>query len=61
MIFLVDPRARMNVPPGQGQGQGLHTLLIGPDGRLTKPAYSPVTIPDGLDVNPYRMAVLGGT
>jgi DNA-binding beta-propeller fold protein YncE len=26
MIFLIDPRARMNVPPGQGQG--LHTLLI---------------------------------
>jgi 6-phosphogluconolactonase (cycloisomerase 2 family) len=59
MIFLVDPRARMNVPPGQGQG--VHTLLIGADGKLTEPNYSGVPIPDALDVNPYGMAVLGGT
>lgn len=59
MIFLVDPRARMNVPPGQGQG--LHTLLIKPDGTLSEPSYSPVPVPDGLDVNPFGMAVLGGT
>jgi DNA-binding beta-propeller fold protein YncE len=59
MIFLIDPRARMNVPPGQGQG--LHTLLIKRDGRLTEPSYSPIPVPVGLNVNPYGMAVLGGT
>jgi DNA-binding beta-propeller fold protein YncE len=59
MIFLIDPRARMNVPPGSGQG--LHTLLINTDGTLTEPSYSPITVPDGLNVNPFGMAVLGGT
>jgi hypothetical protein len=58
MIFLVDPRARMNVPVGYGQG--LHTLLINTDGTLTEPSYSPVQIPVGLNVNPFGMAVLGG-
>jgi 6-phosphogluconolactonase (cycloisomerase 2 family) len=57
MIFLVDPRARMNVPPGNGQG--VHTLMINPDGTLTEPAYSPVTLPVGLNINPYGMAVYG--
>jgi len=57
MIFLIDPRARMNVPPGHGQG--LHTLLINPDGTLTEPSYSPITIPVGLNVNPFGMAVFG--
>ena len=57
LIFLIDPRARMNVPPGAGQG--LHTLLINSDGTLTEPSYSPITVPTGLDVNPYGMAVLG--
>jgi 6-phosphogluconolactonase (cycloisomerase 2 family) len=59
MIFLVDPRARTNVPPGAGQG--LHTLLINSNGTLTEPPYSPVVLPVGLNVNPYGMAVLGGT
>jgi hypothetical protein len=36
-------------------------LLINPDGTLTEPSYSPVTIPVGLNVNPFGMAVLGGT
>jgi len=58
MIFLIDPRARMNVPPGYGQG--LHTLLINADGTLTEPSYSPITVPVGLNVNPFGMAVLGG-
>ena len=59
MILLVDPRARMNVPPGGGQG--LHTLLVNANGTLTEPSYSPIPIPDGLNVNPFGMAVLGGT
>jgi DNA-binding beta-propeller fold protein YncE len=59
MVFLVDPRARMNVPPGAGQG--LHTLLINPDGTLTEPSYSPVTLPVALNVNPFGMAVFATT
>lgn len=57
MIFLIDPRARMNVPPGYGQG--LHTLLINSDGTLTEPYYSPAAVPVGLDVNPFGLAVDG--
>jgi DNA-binding beta-propeller fold protein YncE len=57
MIFLIDPRARMNVKPGRGQG--LHTLLINPDGTLREPAYSPVTVPVGLNVNPFGLATFG--
>jgi hypothetical protein len=57
MIFLIDPRARMNVPPGYGQG--LHTLMINANGTLTEPSYSPVTVPVGLNVNPFGMAVWG--
>jgi DNA-binding beta-propeller fold protein YncE len=57
MIFLIDPRARMNVKPGYGQG--LHTLIINPDGTLSEPPYSPVPVPVGLNVNPFGMAVVG--
>jgi 6-phosphogluconolactonase (cycloisomerase 2 family) len=57
IIFLIDPRARMNVPPGAGQG--LHTLLVRADGALTEPTYSPVPVPVGRDVNPFGMAVFG--
>jgi DNA-binding beta-propeller fold protein YncE len=57
MIFLVDPRARTNVKPGNGQA--VHTLMINSDGTLTEPTYSPVTLPLGLNINPYGMAVLG--
>ena len=59
MIFLIDPRARTNVKPGDGQG--LHTLLINPDGTLTEPSYSPITVPVGLNINPFGMAVLSRT
>ena len=57
LIFLIDPRARMNVPPGEGQG--LHTLLINSDGTLTEPSYSPAPVPAALGQNPYGMAILG--
>jgi DNA-binding beta-propeller fold protein YncE len=54
-IFMIDPRARMNVPPGQGNG--LHTLVVQPDGTLMEPAYSPVPIPVALDTNPVGITV----
>jgi 6-phosphogluconolactonase (cycloisomerase 2 family) len=57
MIFLVDPRARTNVKPGYGQG--VHTLTINSDGTLTEPTYSPITLPLGLNINPYGMSVFG--
>jgi hypothetical protein len=56
-IFMIDPRARDNVPPGEGQG--LHTLLVGPDGRLTEPATSPVPIPAPFKTQPIGIAVAG--
>jgi len=56
MIFLIDPRARTNVAPGQGQA--VHTLVIASDGRLSEPSYSPVVLPVGLNVNPFGLAVM---
>jgi len=56
MIFLIDPRARMNVAPGEGQT--VHTLVIASDGRLSEPSYSPVVLPVGLNVNPFGLAVM---
>lgn len=55
-IFMVDPRARMNVKAGDGNQ--VHTLLVAPDGRLSEPGYSPVSIPVALDVNPIGLAVV---
>jgi hypothetical protein len=45
----------MNVAPGEGQA--VHTLVIGSDGRLSEPSYSPLALPVGLDVNPFGLAV----
>jgi hypothetical protein len=56
LIFLVAPRARTNVAPGQGQT--VHTLVIAADGRLSEPRYSPVPLPVGLNVNPFGMAAM---
>jgi hypothetical protein len=56
MIFLIDPRARTDVAPGQGQA--VHTLVIASDGRLSEPSYSPVVLPVGLNVNPFGLAVM---
>jgi 6-phosphogluconolactonase (cycloisomerase 2 family) len=54
-IFLITPRARMNVK--KGDGQTVHTLLIGADGTLAEPDYSPVTLPVAQTYQPYGMAV----
>jgi DNA-binding beta-propeller fold protein YncE len=55
-IFLDDPRARMNVAPGQGNE--IHTLLVGADGKVTEAPSSPASIPVPLNVNPIGMAVV---
>jgi 6-phosphogluconolactonase (cycloisomerase 2 family) len=55
-IFMVDPRARDNVKPGSGQE--IHSLTVGPDGRLTEPT-DPAPIPVELQNNPIGMAVVG--
>jgi 6-phosphogluconolactonase (cycloisomerase 2 family) len=53
-VFMVDPRARPNVKPGGGQA--VHSLMVGPDGKLSEPT-EPAPIPVDLDVNPIGMAV----
>jgi 6-phosphogluconolactonase (cycloisomerase 2 family) len=55
-IFMVDPRARDNVKPGNGQE--VHSLTVGPDGKLTEPT-DPAPIPVELNTNPIGMAVAG--
>jgi 6-phosphogluconolactonase (cycloisomerase 2 family) len=55
-IFLVDMRAADFIR--RGDGNELHTLAIGPDGRLSEPDYSPVPIPVPTDTNPWGIAVV---
>lgn len=55
-IFLVNMRAADFVP--RGDGNQLHTLAIGRDGRLSEPDYSPVPIPVPIDTNPWGIAVV---
>jgi hypothetical protein len=55
-IFMVDPRARDNVKPGNGQE--IHSLTVGPDGTLTEPT-APAPIPVELNTNPIGIAVAG--
>jgi 6-phosphogluconolactonase (cycloisomerase 2 family) len=53
-IFMVDPRARDNVKPGEGQE--VHSLTVGGDGTLSEPT-QPAPIPVELNTNPIGMAV----
>jgi DNA-binding beta-propeller fold protein YncE len=53
-IFMVDPRARDNVKPGNGQA--VHALSVGSDGKLTE-ATEPVPIPVPPNTQPIGMAV----
>jgi hypothetical protein len=53
-VFMVDPRARDNVKPGEGQA--VHSLVVGPDGKLSETT-EPAPIPVDLNVNPIGMAV----
>jgi DNA-binding beta-propeller fold protein YncE len=55
-IFMVDPRARDNVKPGEGQA--VHSLTVGSDGTLAETT-DPAPIPVDLNVNPIGMAVAG--
>jgi hypothetical protein len=55
-IFMIDPRATTETPAGKGNE--LHTLLVGPDGTLTEPNYSPVPIPVGSNTEPLGVAVV---
>jgi hypothetical protein len=55
-VFMVDPRARDNVKPGEGQE--VHALTVDPDGRLTETT-APAPIPVELNVNPIGIAVAG--
>jgi 6-phosphogluconolactonase (cycloisomerase 2 family) len=55
-IFMVDPRARDNVKPGEGQE--VHALTVGPDGKLAETT-APAPIPVELGVNPIGIAVAG--
>lgn len=56
VIFLLDMRATRQIPPGQGNQ--LHALRIGADGRLTEERFSPVNIPVPVGTNPIGLAIV---
>ena len=56
-LFLLTPRNNAVVPPGEGNS--LHTLQVGPDGRLKELATSPVPLPVFLGTSPQGIAVRG--
>jgi 6-phosphogluconolactonase (cycloisomerase 2 family) len=56
-LFVNTPRATEIVPPGEGNS--LHSLRIGADGRLTELASSPVPVPVALGTQPLGLAVAG--
>jgi 6-phosphogluconolactonase (cycloisomerase 2 family) len=56
VIFLLDMRAVREIPAGQGNQ--LHALRVGPDGRLTEERSSPVRIPVRVGTNPIGLAIV---
>jgi 6-phosphogluconolactonase (cycloisomerase 2 family) len=58
VIFLLDMRAVRQIPAGEGNQ--LHALRIGADGRLTEERSSPITIPVPVGTNPIGLAVVRG-
>jgi 6-phosphogluconolactonase (cycloisomerase 2 family) len=58
VLFLLDMRAVRQIPAGQGNQ--LHALRIGTDGRLTEESSSPVTIPVPVGSNPIGLAIVPG-
>ncbi len=56
VIFLLDMRAVRQIPAGEGNQ--LHALRIGPNGRLTEEASSPVDIPVPTGTNPIGLAIV---
>ena len=58
VIFLLDMRAVRQIPAGEGNQ--LHALRIGPDGRLTEEPSSPIDIPVPRGTNPIGLAIVPG-
>jgi hypothetical protein len=58
VIFLLDMRAVREIPAGQGNQ--LHALRIGANGRLTEERSSPVNIPVPVGTNPIGLAIVPG-
>jgi 6-phosphogluconolactonase (cycloisomerase 2 family) len=56
VIFLLDMRAVRQIPAGEGNQ--LHALRIGADGRLTEERSSPITIPVPVGTNPIGLAIV---
>jgi 6-phosphogluconolactonase (cycloisomerase 2 family) len=56
-LFVNTPRATEVTPPGEGNS--LHSLRIGDDGRLTELADSPVPVPVALGTQPIGLATVG--
>jgi hypothetical protein len=55
VIFMLDMRAVRQIPPGQGNQ--LHALRIGANGRLTEERASPVNIPVPAGTNPIGLVI----
>jgi 6-phosphogluconolactonase (cycloisomerase 2 family) len=58
VIFLLDMRAIRQIPAGQGND--LHALRVGRDGRLTEERSSPIKIPVRIGTNPIGLAIVPG-
>ena len=56
-LFVNTPRATEVTPPGEGNS--LHSLRIGTDGRLSELADSPVPVPVALATQPSGLATVG--
>ena len=56
VIFLLDMRAVRQIPAGQGNQ--LHALRIGADGKLTEERTSPIDIPVPVGTNPIGLAIV---
>ena len=56
VIFLLDMRAVRQIPAGEGNQ--LHALRIGADGRLTEERSSPVKIPVPVGTNPIGLVIV---
>jgi hypothetical protein len=56
VIFMLDMRAVRQIPAGEGNQ--LHALRIGSDGRLTEERSSPVDIPVPVGTNPIGLAIV---
>jgi hypothetical protein len=58
VLFSLTPRDTLSVP--LGEGNTLHALTIGSDGKLTETSSSPLKLPVPPDANPQGLAVIPG-